>query len=271
MNMKIDRVLLASNDNINYYPFWNPLSKVYKENFNITPTLIWLGNEDDIDRLGLSREYGDIIVQNPHESYSVGWQTTWSLFYFTKFFPEETLTIMGIDQVPLSDLFLKKMIENCEDDEYVMLIDDAYLPIYWENPNGTSPSAYHIAKGKTFDKVYSFESDFLKDVEKLYNTPVERDYDPRDAFWSSGEEKWGMDESYTSKKLREYKISGGNVNALGKFSLLRERRIECYRNQETSYDDNLLVGGYYSESHLCRPYTNHANYIDRMFSLISKY
>ena len=65
--MKIDRVLLASNDNINYYPFWNPLSKVYKENFNITPTLIWLGNEDDIDRLDElkdTKDYVDLSISN---------------------------------------------------------------------------------------------------------------------------------------------------------------------------------------------------------------
>ena len=110
--MKIDRVILASNENINYYPFWNPLSKVYKENFKIEPTLIWFGEESDIDRLGLSTEYGNIIVQTPHPNYKVGWQTTWSLFYYTKFFPGETITTMGIDQVPLSDIFLRQLVED---------------------------------------------------------------------------------------------------------------------------------------------------------------
>ena len=269
--MKIDRVILASNENINYYPFWNPLSKVYKENFNIHPTLIWFGEESDIDRLGLSKEYGDIVIQEPNSKYRIGWQTTWALFYHTKFYPDDTITIMGIDQVPLSDMFLGKMIEDSKDDEYVMLIDDAYKPIYWENFNGTSPSAYHIAKGSVFNEVYKFEDDFISEVEKIYNTPVERDYDPKDAFWASGEDKWGMDESYTSKKLREYKNKGGNIKAHSKFRLLSDRRIECYRTVETQYDDELLKSGHYSESHLCRPYTNHVEYINRMISLIHKY
>lgn len=269
--MKIDRVILSSNDNINYYPFWNPISKVYKENFNITPTLIWIGEESDIERLGLSREYGEIIVQKEHPSYRVGWQTTWALFYFTKFFPEETLVIMGIDQLPLSDMFLRKMIEDCDGDDYVMLIDDAYRPIYWEDANGTSPSAYHIAKGKTFEKVYGFEDDFFKEAEKIYHTPVERDYNPSDAYWASGEDKWGIDESYASKMLRSYRKSGGSISALGQFQLLQKRRIECYRVVETPYDDYMLSSGQYSESHLCRPYTNHVEYINRMASLIPKY
>ena len=44
--MKIDRVILTSNNNENYYHFWNIVSKIYKINFNITPTLIWFGNEE---------------------------------------------------------------------------------------------------------------------------------------------------------------------------------------------------------------------------------
>jgi hypothetical protein len=269
--MKIDRVMLSSNENINYYPFWNVLSKVYKENFNIIPTLIWFGKEDDIDRLGLSREHGDIIVTEHNPRYQIAWQTTWALFYFTKFFPDDVITIMGIDQLPLSDMFLIKMVSDLPDDEYTMLIDDAYNPIYWENPNGTSPSAYHVARGKKFIEIYEFNDDFMSEIDKVYNTKVERDFSYSDAFWQSGEEKWGMDESYSSKKLRDYSLSGGKVNALSNFGLLSKNRIECYRTLETLYSDEKIINGEYSESHLCRPYTNHINYINRMASLIPKY
>ena len=269
--MEINRVILASNENINYYPFWNPLSKVYKKNFNIIPTLIWFGDESDIERLGLSREHGDIVVQEPNIKYTIGWQTTWSLFYHTKFYPDETLIIMGIDQVPLSDIVLKQLVKDSHDSEYVMIIDDAYKPLYWENTNGSSPSSYHIAKGSIFNSVYNFENDFNSEIDKVYNTPIEVDYNPNWNFWKSGEEKWGIDETYSSKKLREYKKNGGNIKCHSKFDLLKTRRIECYRTMETKYDDNLLTTGFYSESHLCRPYTNHKSYIDRMLSLIPKY
>lgn len=269
--MKIDRVLLASNENINYYPFWNPLSKVYKENFGIQPTLIWLGEESDIDRLGLSKEYGEIVIQKPNPNYKVAWQASYAPFYYTHKFPNDVVTTIGIDQVPLSDIFLIKMISDADDDVYVTLIDDAYLPIYWANPNGTSPSAYHIAKGSIFNEVYNFESTFEDEVNKIQNTKVERDYDPNDAFWASGDEVWGMDESYTSKMLRNYRDRGGKIKCYSQFNLLRDRRIECYRSCETLYDEQKLISGYYSESHMCRPYTNHKGYLDRIFSLIPKY
>ena len=84
----------------------------YKENFNITPTLIWFDEESKFNELGLSKEYGDVIFQKPHPGYQVPWQTTWGLFYFTKFFKDEVCMTMGIDQIPLSTMFVKDLISK---------------------------------------------------------------------------------------------------------------------------------------------------------------
>ena len=91
--MKIDRVILSTNNNPTYYQFWNPLSKLYKENFGITPTLIFLGSEAELESTSLSREYGDIIRQDIVPSKDVSWTTTWALFYFTKKFPNDICLI----------------------------------------------------------------------------------------------------------------------------------------------------------------------------------
>lgn len=256
--MKIDRVILTSNSHPNYYHFWNIVSKIYKENLNITPTLIWFGDESKFNELGLSREYGDVIFQKPHPNYQEGWQTTWGLFYFTKFFKDEVCLTMGIDQIPLSTMFVKDLITDIEDNKYVMLIDDAYTT-HWTLDNGVSPSAYHIGKGSVFNEIYNFEDDFLSEVEKVYSS--------KDAFWSKGEDKWGIDESYSSKKMRQYEKKD-NIISLSKFSLLRKRRIDCHRNLEPEYNFNSLKEGFYSEIHLCRPYTNHKNYIDNLVKQI---
>ena len=61
--MKIDRVILSTNNNPIYYEFWNPLSKLYLDNFGIKPTLIFLGDKNEISSLKLSDEYGEIIHQ----------------------------------------------------------------------------------------------------------------------------------------------------------------------------------------------------------------
>ena len=262
--MKPTRVILTANENPNYYHFWNPLSKVYKEKFGITPTLIWFGNKKDIKRLGLSKEYGDIVVQKPVKDYPIPVQTTWALYYFTKLYPDDIITICGIDEVPLSKMFLFDMVQDVSDDAYVMLIGDAYRPHYWANEGGVSPSGGHMAKGSTFQKAYEFEDTFEEEFEKVYNNKVP-------AFWESTAGQWGKDESYMSLKIREYVSNGGKVIDFQKYALLCERRIECERHKETPYDINRLNAGWYSQSHLCRPFTNHVDYITKLFNDIPKW
>jgi hypothetical protein len=43
--MKIDRVILVSDNNPLYYEFWTDLSFTYKEKFGIKPTLIFFGEK----------------------------------------------------------------------------------------------------------------------------------------------------------------------------------------------------------------------------------
>lgn len=260
--MKVERIIVSSNNNILYYPFWNIVSKVYSENFGIKTTLMWHGDESDIKTYNLSTEYGDIIVLPIHPDYGVGWQTTWGFFYGTKFYPDEVCMTIGIDEIPLSN-FVNQFILNIDPETYITLIDDAYFPSHWKKPNGTSPSAYHIAKGKIFNQIYKFDDNFLIELEKVYQS--------KDAFWSNKEDKWGIDESYSSKKLRIYHDQGGEIQSLSQFSFLQQRRINCYRNQEIPYNLNQLQEGFYSEIHCCRPYTNHKSYIDTLIKNIPKF
>ena len=61
--MKVDRVILVTNNNSLYYDFWNNLSFTYKEKFGITPTLVFFGEKEELDSTNLSQEYGEIILQ----------------------------------------------------------------------------------------------------------------------------------------------------------------------------------------------------------------
>jgi len=262
--MKIDRVILSANNNPLYYHFWNPLSKVYFEKFNILPTLIWYGTPEEITQLGLSDAYGDIIICQPNTNYPLPFQTTWGLFYHTKLFPNDVCLTIGIDQVPLSGMFIKDMIAHLTDDNYVMLIADAYMPHHWTVEGSASPTAYHIGKGETFNKIYQFENNFADEIEKICTAGVK-------AFWEDTAGRWGMDETYSSKMLRAYRDANGKIVSMNNFGLLCERRIECERHKETPFDVEKLKQGFYSESHLCRPFTNHVDYITKMFEIISNY
>ena len=83
--MKVERVILVSNNNPLYYDFWNNLSKTYKEKFNINPTLIFFGTPENLKSANLSEEFGNIILEK-EVSGILPWQYTWALFYFTKYY-----------------------------------------------------------------------------------------------------------------------------------------------------------------------------------------
>lgn len=262
--MKINRVLLVSNNNKTYYDFWNPLSKVYKEKFKIQPTLIWLGTEEDKIKCGISEEFGDVIVVEPNDKYPIPSQCPWALFWATQLFKDDVCFICGIDEVPLSDMFIKDMIEQYTDDEYVMLISDAYLPDHWSIDASSSPSGQHVSKGSSFMKIYNFEENFKDEIEKVFKSGAHEAYIRRNpnGYWPVIIEHpyWGVDECYYSQVLRSYK-GDVKIQSLNNFKLMRDRRIDCMRNLEVPYDYQRLQDGWYSQAHLCRPFEEHKNYI----------
>jgi hypothetical protein len=269
--MKVNRVILSSNNNKDYFQFWNPLSKVYKEKFNITPTLIWIGTEEEMIDCKISNDYGDVIITEPNKKYTIASQCAWGSYWATQFFPNEVCFIWGIDEVPLSGIFIKDMVEEIQDDRYVMLISDAYLPDHWTIEYSSSPSGQHIALGSTFMDIYKFEKSFQDEIEKVFNSGTHEAYlstHPTGYYPVIMEHpNWGTDETYYSHILRNYK-GDFEILSLNNFDLMRERRIDCERFYEIPYDLTLLKKGWYSQAHLCRPFDIHQNYIQNLFNNI---
>lgn len=261
--MRVNRVILVSNDNPMYFQFWNKLSYTYKIKFGINPTLIYFGQKDDLTKLNLLEDYGEIIVYDNLKNIEP-WQYTWALFYFTKRYLNDVCVIMGIDQIPLGTFFLKDCVEHIDDYNYVMLIDNQYKlenkhPKKWDE-NGFSPSAYHIAKGSTFLDIYKFEETFEDELKKIseHNLPT---------MWGN---RWGMDEAYSSHILMNYE-DRKRIYDLSKTYDFLNRRIDCYRNIEVPYDINLMNQNFYIECHSVRPYSNHTKYLDKLFSDIPNF
>jgi hypothetical protein len=261
--MKIDRVILVTNNNPLYYDFWNNLSYTYKEKFGITPTLIFFGEEDELKNANLSTEYGEILIEKKISNISE-WQYTWALFYFTKFYPSETCIIMGIDQIPLGTYFFKETINLIDENNYIMLIDDQYkfenkYPKKWDE-GGFSPSAYHIAKGQTFCDIYKFEESFELEIKKINSLNLK-------TMWG---DKWGTDEAYSCKILSSFEDKS-RISSLSLASTFLNRRIDCHRHNEVSYDISKLNSNFFIECHACRPYNHHKTYLDNLFFNIPKF
>ena len=249
--MNIDRVILGLNNNKTYTGFWNPISYIWKTQYNITPTLMFVGTEKQIKENNLSNKYGDIIVLpiinevvvNPNRD----WSTTWAFFYGTTLFSDDICMICGIDQCPLSNIF-KDLVEEYADDKYVVTFSDAYLT------GVTFPSSHHVAKGALFKEILEIDDDWELELKKIFS--LKHTYDlPDNDFWC-------LDEVHSSAMLK--KSSNPNIIFAQKF-LHQWTEFKIDRSgRSIDYNLNKLKSGYYSEIHMPRPYELNKPYIDKL-------
>ena len=87
--MNIDRVIFPLNNNKIYTGFWNVFARVWREHFNIIPTMMFVGTEEELNSNNFDKNIGDIIrlepVQEVAESYP-DWSVTWSIIYGASLF-----------------------------------------------------------------------------------------------------------------------------------------------------------------------------------------
>jgi hypothetical protein len=251
--MKVDRVLFCLNDNPTYVKFWNLNSKIWKNKFGVLPTLIYVGDQEEVEKNNLSTEFGEIIVlPKYHEDICKGasrqWYITWSLFYGATKFPNDACMTSGIDQIPLSSLFLDK-IANIRDDRYVIGFADAYRRA------DLFPSSHHVAKGSLFKEKYEILDDWHQEVERVYSK--------RDTYKNHNihNDYWGLDEAFSS----EYVVKkADDVHFVNDFfhTIWRKRRID--RDFGLKYNIDLMKQGWYSELHSPRPYELYRHQVDQM-------
>lgn len=246
--MKIDRVVFCLNSNPLYRNFWNVFSRVWKDKFDITPTLLFSGSEEELRAQELSEQYGEIIRLNPVPEVVVDptldWSITWALFWGPTLFPEDVCLTSGIDQLPLSDMFMK-LIKDIPEDDYVVGFSDAYT--------GCShfPSSHHVAKGKNYKKIYDIDSSWENEVKKVFKSAKTR-------HTNLPSNLWGLDELYSSEVLRSHPEFPEKVHLIKEFHTSWNPRRLC-RSRLWGWDKAALKNGEYSELHAPRPYNNGNN------------
>jgi hypothetical protein len=273
--MKIDRVILVLNNNPTYTHFWKVVSKVWKNNFNIKPTLIFKGTQKEFDskNFGISPE--DYIIVNPVPEVSESnpdWSVTWSFFWGASQFPNDTCLLAGIDQIPLGDFFFKK-ISEFSDDKFVIGFFDAYknytkdtLGYFNTSTNVLYPSSHLVGKGKKFKEIFEIDDNWEDEILKVYNSQDR--YHLKNNFYSV--KLWGLDECYASEKISVYKNQGDLIHLDIFWDYWVKNRIEVLGNLTPKFDINLLKEGHYSEI-TTKNFFAHKSKIDNIINNIPKY
>lgn len=254
--MKIDRVIFCLDDNPTYAGFWNLNSKVWKTVYGVKPTLMYIGAKGDIEKNNLSRQFGEIIVlpESPIDlcnNFRRKWYITWALFYGPTLFPDDVCMTSGIDQIPLSSMFMDR-IANVSKDKYVIGFADAYRDM-----QDHFPSSHHVALGNLYKTRFDIDEDWLTEVNKVHETRTQFNNLCMQSYW-------GLDESYSSRIISKNR---SGVEFINNFfhSSWSPRRID--RGWGLNYDTDKLSNGWYSEMHAPRPLKDCEQEVNKIISI----
>lgn len=258
--MKVDRVIFCLNNNPVYTGFWNPFSRAWRKKYDILPTLMFVGTQEELASNNLSEEYGEIYRLDPVKEVivdpSLDWSTTWALFYGASMFKQQVSLTMGIDQLVLTNDIFDFLLESKErvEDKYIIALADAYKDL-----PGIYPSSWHIASGANYKEIYNIDDDWRTEVTKVFSQ--------RKKYPRLPSNFWALDEAYSSDLVNQYIEKKDNEKILFMnifHKLWRPRRLD--RGGVLKYNRSSLQSGEYSEIHSPRPYEEYEEYFSKLIS-----
>ena len=129
--MKLDKVILSSDDNPDYLEFWPIVSEAWR-NIGIEPILFYTGKNkiknENVFNFNLEKCDSAFIAQNVR-------------LLAPTLFPNDTCIISDIDNMPLSEDYFQGNIVNITDNQFVIYRPDAtseyMISIMWNAAKGS--------------------------------------------------------------------------------------------------------------------------------------
>ena len=237
--LKIDRVILATNDNPDYIQFWPTAAKAWQEIVGVRPTLALIGSEE----VQVDTQYGDVIRFEPIPGIPTSFYAQCVRLLLPCLFPTEGCVVADIDLIPLQKRFFIKKVEEIPDDHFVVFRNKAYWffkkRIYM---------CYNAAKGDTFRDIFGVQS--YEDIPEIIKE-----------WWQLGF-GWDTDEKVLYRYLRKWNKRKTNIKKLG-YGKEYKRRIE----RKLKFEKKKILKQSYTEVNCPRPYEEHKQQIDYIMSL----
>lgn len=250
--MKKIKVLVSSDENPFYYDFWNDVSYVWKNIFQIEPVLIYVSNRDN---KSLSQEFGEVVRVPEEDGIPKYLQGQLARIYYTKLFQEDICMLSDIDMIPVSKKYFdkNKIINNTKDNSFFHL-----SPVRREF--GQYPMCYYTGYGKTFNKLFD---DFT--WKQFLENVVDYNFNANKLGYSlpthlKNNHLWFSDELYLFTKTKEKKI-----NLIFNDSIIEER----YRiSREQILQADLKNNHTYIDCHMPRPFSLYSRQINYLINCI---
>ena len=219
--MRVDKVIMAVDDNRNYLDCWPIVSEFWKERIGITPILLHISDaESDF----LPTKYGFIKKIRRHDRISTALQSQIVRLYGPSFFPDEVCMMSDVDMVPLKKSYFTDDVSQFDRDSFVVLAPPYAFKTY--------PMCYSAALGSTYAKILRLDCSYEEFTERL-------------AMLNWG---WTTDEKYLSKCIKE--------SGFDKFEVVPHRPPRINK-VGLSYDMKQIDRDGYLDFHMRMPIQSH--------------
>ncbi len=245
--LKINRVILSTDNNPVYMEFWPIVSKLWKDVIGVQPTLAFIADKS----VKIDESLGDVIRFEPIPGISTATYAQCIRLLLPAYFEDEVCITSDIDMLPVNKDYFVNSIKGIPDDCFVN-----YKNGYYERDGSflQYPICYNVAKGKIFKEIFKIAS--IQDIPLIIKQWVSKGYG------------WNTDERILYKSLHEWCYFKSRFIRLGH---LDKDRIDRFRYRDPKdgewffqYDDKLLQNNFYVDAHCPRPYHKYKNEIDNL-------
>lgn len=238
-SLKLDRVILACDNNPTYTDFWPAVSRAWTKIIGVKPTLAFIAPKGT----PINTTLGDVIYFEPIPDIPNWFYAQVIRLFLPMLFENEVCITSDMDMMPLNRAYFQNNIANIADDKFVVYRDKA------GDDGGRYPMCYVAAKGKVFKEIFGLNN--ISDIPKL---TIE---------WFNRGMGWDTDEVLLREYVYNWHTKTGRLVKLGHNI---EKRID---RGNWRYNSELLKGGkHYNEAHMIRPYSWHKKELDAFFELV---
>lgn len=226
LGLKIDRVILSTNENPMYIEFWPLVANAWSQLIGFRPTLALVADENT----HVDYSLGDVIRIQPIPGIPTSLHAQVIRLLLPIYFEDETCIISDIDMIPISKDYFVNSVKDIPDDHFVIYRDHGY-----GKKSRRFPMCYSAAKGKTFKEIFK-----IKSIEDIPNKVIE---------WSKLKHGWATDEFVLCQAIYKWNLFKSKCTRLHHTSMLPQR----IDRSDWKYDKNKLKEGYYIDAHMLRP------------------
>ena len=244
--MKIDTVILSSNDNPNYIQFWPIVSEAWNL-MGVEPILIYTGEQ----KLNLKGNVINFFSKNMDSSFVA--QNIRILY--PSLLDGNTCLVSDIDNLPLSKKYFVDSVLSYTDDSFIIYRPDACPP-------NMISMMWNAARSSTWKEIFDIDSE--KNLEKYLKKWYTKKYTVEGTAWYTDQIKLRKYVNKFSKKNKS-RIVELDDTELGFFRFNRNR-LEKHFNM-IQENPNLE----FTDFHMPRPFNEYEELINKVFDYHRKH